>query len=103
MACKLCASATAVVGSVKQMKVEIKDENDALIDPGTLVFKLRAPDDTLTTYTYGPNPQLQRQETGVYFVNYKVDQAGIWAFRFETTGAGEGASEDSFEVARSSF
>ena len=103
MACSFCATAGYVVGSVAWMKVEIKDRDGNYVDPGALVFKLLKPDGTLLSYTYNTNPQLERESLGIYIVEYKTEMAGLHSFRFESSGAGEGASEDFFEVARSSF
>lgn len=103
MACKLCASQTLVVGSVVRIKLEVKDDSDALVDPSTLVFKLLKPDGSSVTYTYLTNLQLVRDSLGMFHVDYKTDQPGVWTYRFESTGAGEGAVEDDFEVTRSSF
>lgn len=103
MACSFCATAGYTVGSVAWMKVEIKDKDQNYVDPTTLVFKLLKPDGTMITYTYLTNPQLERESEGVYIVNYKVELAGLHSFRFESSGAGEGASEDTFKATRSVF
>jgi hypothetical protein len=92
-----------VMGSVVRIQVEIKDDDGTYVDPSTLVFKLLAPSGALTTYTYPASIQLVNDSDGIYHVNYNVDEPGIWTYRFESTGPGEGASEDTFEVARSSF
>lgn len=103
MACSLCASLPYVVGAVPKMQLTVKDDASALIDPSTLVFKLMKPNGTTVTYTYGTSPQLVRKSQGIYYVNYKVDMAGAWTYRFESTGTGEGAVEDSFEVVQGVF
>lgn len=98
MACSLCASLPYVIGAVPKMQLTVKDDAGALIDPSTLIFKLMKPNGTIVTYVYSTHPQLVRKSLGIYYVNYKVDAAGAWTYRFESTGAGEGAVEDSFEV-----
>lgn len=103
MACSLCATAGYVVGSVAWMQVEIKDRDGNYVDPSALVFKLLKPDGTTITYTYNTNPQLEKKSQGIYIVEYKTEMAGLHSFRFESTGIGEGASEDYFDVARSNF
>lgn len=102
MACKLCASSIYTVGSVPRIRLEIRDDSGTLVTPGGLTFKLMNPAGVTVTYTL-VSPQLIEDATGVYYVDYKVDMAGWWMYRFEATGSGEGAVEDTFEVERSAF
>lgn len=103
MACKLCASDMPTVGSVERIQVDIKDDDGTYVDPSTLVFKILSPSGVLTTYTYPASIQIVNDSDGIYHVNYKVDESGSWTYRWESTGPGEGAIEDTFQVARSSF
>jgi hypothetical protein len=72
-------------------------------DPTNVFFKQKDPEGTVTTYEYGTDSELVKDSTGNYHVDVDADQAGIWYYRFEATGTGKGADEQTFTVARSQF
>jgi hypothetical protein len=65
---------------------------DALVDPATVVIKVRNPDGIETTSTP------ERVSTGRYTHEIDVDQAGVWSFRFESGGDYQGAQGREFYV-----
>ena len=73
------------------------------VDPTVVIFKVLAPDGTITTLTYGVDADLKRSSTGVYYVDLDADLSGDWYYRFESTGSGKAGGEASFQVLGSEF
>ena len=67
-------------------------------DPTTVVFKFKGPAGTITTWTFGVDGQLVKDAVGVYRGDIDVTAGGTWSFRWEGTGAAQGAAQDSFTV-----
>jgi len=65
----------------------------AAVDPGGLALKVRKPDQTLTTLTYGADAALEKDAVGHYHADIALDQAGLWHWRWEATGANAGVAE----------
>jgi len=103
MACTCNTATLYTMGDVVRMTLTVKSDLAALIDPSALTFRLIAPDGPLVTYVYLTNPQLVRDGLGTFHVDYKPTLAGVFLYRFESTGTGEGAAEGQFEVAPSNF
>lgn len=74
-------------------------------DPTTVQAKIRQPNGTITTYTYGTDPQLARDSAGVYHVIITTTAGGVWSYRFLTgaTGPCVAANEAEFFVQFSDF
>jgi hypothetical protein len=56
-----------------------------VISPTSIVFKIISPRAAITTYTYGTNAQIVREDAGVYYVDWKFTEAGRWRFRWESS------------------
>jgi hypothetical protein len=67
------------------------------IDPGTLTMVLLLPDGTETTYTYA-GATITKDSTGNYHVDVTPAQAGIYTYRWTSTGTGQASGETRFEV-----
>lgn len=87
-------------GSTVRITGTFLDQDDTDTDPTvSVVFKIRSPSGTETTYTYGTDAELQRESTGDYTCDVRVTEGGRWLYRWEaqttigTTAyvAGEGA------------
>lgn len=61
-------------------------------DPGTVIAKYRDPAGTVTTLIYLTDAALQKESTGVYYVDIDANQVGHWLYRFDSTGSGQAAS-----------
>lgn len=72
-------------------------------DPTTVQAKIRQPNGTITTYTYGTDASLVRDNIGVYHVTVIVSGAGVWSYRFIGTGVCAAAYEAEFFVQPSDF
>ena len=73
------------------------------VDPTAVIFKFMNPAGTITTYTYGVDAALVKEETGVYHVDIDASASGTWYYRFESTGTGQAADEAQFEIYESEF
>ena len=62
------------------------------VDPTTVQAIVKAPDGTLTTYTY-PDVQLVKDAVGSYHVDVPTSQDGAYRVRFVATGNGAAAGE----------
>ena len=73
------------------------------VNPSTVMFKVKSPAGTVTTYTYGTDAALVRDSTGVYHVDVDAAMAGEYAYRFWSTGTGQAAAEKQFLVVATLF
>lgn len=73
------------------------------IDPTAVIFKFKTPASAITTYTYGVDAELVKDDTGDYHVDIDANAVGVWAYRFYSTGTGQAADEDIFVVDTTRF
>ena len=78
-------------------------QTGAYVDPGTVTVLIKDPSLNVTTWVYGVDPEVQKTATGLYFTVVDADEAGLWEYRWEGTGANQAASEGSFTVVPSVF
>lgn len=69
----------------------------AAIDPTTVSLVVRAPDGTSTTYTYA-GATVTKDSTGSYHADIPATMAGLWRYRWTSTGTGAASEESVFEV-----
>jgi len=72
-------------------------------DPSVVLFKVKNPLGTTTTYTYNTDAELVRSSAGVYYVDVDATIEGDWYYRFQSTGTGQAAGESYFNVGKSVF
>lgn len=75
----------------------------ANVNPSAVLFKVKTPAGTITTYTYGTDVALVRDSTGIYHVDVDATEAGEWTYRFWSTGTGQAAAEGQFIVKATLF
>lgn len=89
-------------GDLVRLLCAFADEDDEDVDPTTVTFKFTDPLGDTTEYTYDVDPEvdpeLVRSSKGHYHVDISIDKAGAWYYRWESTGTGQAAEEDTFEV-----
>lgn len=91
-----------LIGSIVRLQVTIADAQSlALVDPGGVVLKIRKPDQTLTTLTYGIDLALVKAATGDYYADVLLNQAGHWHWRYEVSSPHTGVAEGSLRVTES--
>lgn len=84
------------VGDLARLDAEFSDLAGAPIDPTTVTFKIKEPDNTVTTYVFGTDAELVKDATGLYHVDWPVTQSGAHNWRYESTGTGQAAEEAIF-------
>ena len=67
-------------------------------DPAAVFFQFTNPAGTQTEYEYGADAELVKSATGIYYVDVDVSSAGRWYYRFYSTGTGQAADEQLFDV-----
>lgn len=69
-------------------------------DPTTITAKVLDPLGNEATFS---GVDVIRESLGVFYVDIDVDLTGLWAYRFQGTGAMVTADEEVFYVERSAF
>lgn len=91
-------------GNIVHCTASFRDvTSGSLVDPASVKFKVETPGGVATEYTYGAGGQVQRLAVGEYYSDVDLDAAGVWHFRFSSTGTGQAAEEDSFSVPKTKF
>ena len=85
------------VGDIIRLQATFKDSTGALVDPTTVVLKVKTPALVTSTYTYAL-AQVTRASLGVYYKDVTPDAAGVWRFRWYATGTPTLSREDYFNV-----
>jgi len=72
--------------------------DDSAVDPDTVTFLIKDPDDNVNAYVYGTDPEVENPSVGTYRMDVATDQGGWWFYRVESTGTGQSASQGKFYV-----
>ena len=80
------------IGSSIRIAASIYNAAGSLVDPGSVVLKVRKPSGAILT------PALTPDITGVSHADVLVNEPGTWFFRIETSGTITTATEGSFVV-----
>lgn len=91
------------IGDQVRLTVAFTDEYGAGVDPTVIICKTVDPDGHVTDWSYGVDEALTRTDTGAYALDFVIDQAGRWAYRWESSGTVTAAAEGQFNVRRSNF
>ena len=67
-------------------------------DPAVVKFSYRDPSENITTLTYGTDAAVVKSATGIYYSDVSIDEAGVWWFRWFSTGTGQAAGESWVDV-----
>jgi len=92
---------SVVLGSVVRMSLHVASGAGDELDPTSLTFTLKQPDQSLVEYTFGADVEMVRDSAGDYHVDWLTSQPGKHVYRFSGSGLYAGADEESFRVARS--
>ena len=96
-------SSEYILGNVVRCSVSFRNEAGILADPTAVIFKLRLPSGTITTYTFGVGVVIVKDGVGLYRVDVDAGFCGIWEYRFYSTGSGQAAEEGKFQIVSSRF
>ncbi len=92
------------VDGVINITATFTDADGIAVNPTTVTFKTMSPCRTETDYVYGTDSEVTRPATGYYIAQIQPGEAGVWFFRWETTGTGTtSAVEGRFNVQISPF
>ena len=91
------------INDLVRCTAQFKTTSGTLVDPTAVIFKLKNPAGTVTSFTYGVDADLVRDSLGKYHIDVAVDRVGIWHYRFEGTGTAKAASESKFSIKQSAF
>lgn len=69
-----------------------------VMDPDVVNLSIKKPDNTVATYVYNTDPEIEKNATGQYHMDVDTDQAGQWRYRWWSTGDGQAAQEKVFVV-----
>jgi len=90
-------------GEVARLDLLVQDLAGMPVDPGAVRCRVKAPDGTLSLYTYGVDPGLIRDSAGHYALDVSLDTTGAWHWRWEADSPHAGAAEGQVLVAKSRF
>jgi hypothetical protein len=91
------------VGDLVRVAAVWTNSAGAPTDPTAVFAQTKAPDGTVTELEYNADVALVKDSTGNYHVDIDANAAGIWRYRFYSTGTGQGANEGYFVVEPSAF
>ena len=63
-------------------------------DPGAVFVVVRDPGSNVTTYQYGVDAEVVKDDSGEYHIDLSLSVAGIWAVRGYSTGSVQAATAD---------
>lgn len=76
------------------------DDAGTAADPTTVIFEYKKPGSASAALTYGTDPEVVKESTGVYHCDLDLDIDGMWYVYFTGTGAIVAAAQDNFRVKR---
>lgn len=86
------------VGDKVRVSAAFTDASETAADPGGVLCKVREPDGTITTYTYGSDADLVKDSTGNYHVDFLTAQSGRHRYGFYGITSGQAVAESEFRV-----
>lgn len=93
-----------IIGQMARLSGEFQDgDSRDDVDPTNVYLRIRKPDATETTYTYGIGIVVVRDSIGNFHADIALDQVGLWFYRWVSTGAVTAADERGFQVDESEF
>ncbi len=85
------------VGDVARLSAAFT-QTAVAIDPSTVTVTYVTPSGNTTVYVYAVNAELVKASTGNYYVDVALTAAGIYRWRWVSTGTGAAASEGWLQV-----
>jgi hypothetical protein len=73
-------------------------ETGAALDPDHVYLSVRDPSGNVDIYEYSVDAEVTRVGTGDYESDISTDEEGTWYYRWWSTGDGQAAEENQFEV-----
>jgi len=89
-------------GRTVRISAAVVNEAGAATDPSICVLHLRSPDGTETSYTYGTDPEVQRDSLGHFSADFVLEDAGRYEYLWQTVNP-TGVDEGRFQVVQGAF
>lgn len=90
---------TYVEGQVAELQGEYRrGSTGEWFDPDAVFLSIEDPDGEVTTYEYGVDFQIVKDDTGRYHADVACSAAGTWYYRWWSTGDGQGSGQRRFDV-----
>lgn len=86
------------VGAEVRCQGTFTDADGNAQDPAAVFVQVNDPSGNTDSYQYGVDVELVKSATGIYYVDVDCDEEGWWDYRVYSTGAGQAAGEDKFQV-----
>jgi hypothetical protein len=86
------------IGDLMRITGEFRDQFGNYIDPAAVNVTITTPGGTVTTKVYLVDLDLIRDSAGIYHVDISLTAAGLWSYRWFSTGIGQGAATCYFIV-----
>ena len=90
------------IGDVHIITAAFTDSVDVATDPTAVVFEMREPDGTDTTFTFGVDSEVTNPSVGTFLLTFAITKAGRHFSRVKGTGAVAAASATEFYADRKS-
>lgn len=91
------------IGDQVRLCVTFSDSDGVAVDPTVITLKYATPAGAVTTLVYGTDAAVSREATGEYYADIVPTTAGIWRYRWYSSGTITAAAEGNFSVRRSQF
>jgi len=78
-------------GSLVRISATFTDYAGNNLDPSTVLVTITDPSGATTQIQYGLDPDLVREEVGVYHYDLDLSKPGRWCFAWKSTGTGQAA------------
>ena len=88
------------IGDLRRLAVLFKNLAGQPSDPTGIIFKIREPDDVLTTFTFGTDVELVKSSVGSYHVDFTISKSGRHVWRFAGSGNLVATEEQDFYARR---
>ena len=75
-----------IVGETETLAFTLTDDDGELADPTELTLEIWDPSGNKATYTY-TGADITRESIGVFTYNLAYDEAGVWLWEIQTSGA----------------
>ena len=86
------------VGDLVRVTGTFTDADGNAQDPTVVKCDYTDPSGNTTELVYGTDEELVKSSTGVYYTDINADEAGLWTYRWYSTGTGQAADEGWFQV-----
>lgn len=86
------------IGDKVRSSIVFANSSGTSTDPTVVTFAWRIADGTTTTFLYGTDAELVKDDTGDYHVDLTLATAGVYYIRWLGTGTVAAADEDSWVV-----